>query len=64
MDFWRSFGGWFRANRSHNLIAYNTQVVLERGLPVNVSMQWNPAVYQFMEGISEVGIEYLTIQMR
>ena len=66
MDFWRSFGGWFRSNRSHNLIASNTgtQVVLERGLPVNVSMQWNPAVYQFMEGISEVGIEYLTIQMR
>jgi len=41
-----------------------SQVVLERGLPVNVSLQWNPKVYQFMEGISEVGIEYLTIQMK
>ena len=53
------------------LIAYHamhtrfpSQVVLERGLPVNVSLQWNPKVYQFMEGISEVGIEYLTIQMK
>ncbi|GAX74555.1 hypothetical protein CEUSTIGMA_g2005.t1 [Chlamydomonas eustigma] len=39
-------------------------IVLERSLPFNVSSDWNPTVYQFMEGISNVGIEYLTIQMK
>ena len=44
--------------------AGSDEVVLERALPVNVTQEWSPTVYRFMKGISEVGIEYLTIEMK
>lgn len=55
-------------NRWHSRIQSISQeanvVVLERPLPFNVSTAWNPKVYSFMTGISEVGIQDLTIEMK
>lgn len=39
-------------------------IVLERVLPFNVSTRWHPTVHDFMEGISEVGIEGMTMEMK
>ena len=42
----------------------SNEVFLERVLPVNVTLAWSPTAYRFMRGISDVGIEYLTIEMK
>lgn len=39
-------------------------VTLERALPFNVSTVWMPTVYNHFRGISEVGIQDLTVQMK
>ena len=44
--------------------AGNSTLLLERPLPFAVQLNALPAVYMFMSGISEVGVEYMTIEMR
>lgn len=40
------------------------KVTLQRALPFNISLTWLPKVYKFMDGLTEVGIEELTVEMR
>jgi hypothetical protein len=42
----------------------NNVVTLQRTLPFNVSLLWRPKVYRFLSGISEVGIQDITIEMK
>ncbi|GAX80183.1 hypothetical protein CEUSTIGMA_g7621.t1 [Chlamydomonas eustigma] len=57
-------GGVLRWHSQVTAVNNDNTIVLERNLPFNVSNDWNPVAYQFMEGISNIGIEYLTIHMK
>ncbi|GAX86598.1 hypothetical protein CEUSTIGMA_g14006.t1 [Chlamydomonas eustigma] len=57
-------GGVLRWHSRVTAVNNDNTIVLERNLPFNVSNDWNPVAYQFMEGISNIGIEYLTIHMK
>ena len=59
-------GGKGDALRFHSkvLSVVGSRVTLERPLPFNISMEYEPTVYSFMRGVSEVGISDLIIEMR
>ncbi|KAG1674235.1 hypothetical protein FOA52_013855 [Chlamydomonas sp. UWO 241] len=50
-------------SRLTDILPDNT-LVLERTLPFNVSTRWGPIVHEYMSGISEVGIQGMTLEMK
>ena len=55
--------GLLRFHSRVNSISGNV-LTLERPLPFNVSTIWAPKIYNQLKGITEVGIQDLTLQMK